>query len=73
MCCESSITIVWTLNVFINDFTLPYQHVNENKSVLLSKECPTCAYSQSVSTFTYCWLPPYPTVNLKSFSCNGKS
>jgi len=31
------------------------------------------AQSQRVATFFWCWLPPYPIVNLKPLSCNWES
>jgi len=36
----------------------------------MPSQSPTCRSTQleSVSTFIRCLLPPYPTVNLKSFS-----
>jgi len=46
MYCDSSITIVWGANVFINDFPLP----ESKKIVLSSKQSPTCV-SPRVSTF----------------------
>jgi len=49
MYCDGSITIMWSRNVFINDFTLPCRRV---KKVLSSNQSPTCTQSERVTTFT---------------------
>ena len=64
---DDSITIMWILNVFTDDFTLPCRRVK--KTVSSNNQSPTCACSESVLTFIWCYLPPYPTAKLKSFSC----
>jgi len=48
MHCKGSITIIWSRYVFINYLA------GGTKSILSSNQSPTCAYSQSVSTFIWC-------------------
>jgi len=72
MYCDGSITIMWSLNIFINDFPLPCQQVKNQSFQDIRPR--TAVHNLSVSTFIWCWLPPYPTVNyLKSFNRNEKS
>jgi len=71
MYCDGSITIMWSLNVFINDFPLPCRRV-KNQSFQDVRLRPA-VHKLSVSTFIWCYLLPYPTVNyLKSFNCSEK-
>jgi len=61
MYCDGSITIMWSLSICIDDFPLPCRRVN-NQSFQDIRLRPY-VHNLSVSTFIWCWLPPYSIVN----------
>jgi len=65
MYCDSSITIMWSLNVFINNFPLT--------CLIVKKFCQAIRVRPAHKLKVLQLLPvAYPTLNLKSFSCHGK-
>jgi len=57
-------TVSWMISHYL---------AGERKAILSSNQVRTCAYTESVTTFIWSYLPPYPIVNLKAFDSNAKN